>query len=130
MGTFMTIILSIVIAFLASFITVMVFSITNEIKVYHKPWLILGLIFGVAAFACISWCDYTVDRAAHYMRQNRELVTTIHNLNDRARELEFERSQDNFCFFESSSVTKTIDTTMLAVNGADTTSVHIHIIKK
>ena len=131
MITLLIIMLSLVIGFLASFVAVAIIAATNSglINVW-KPLLVLTLLFSSAAWIAIDAHESVADIAAENLLEVKHLRGELDRMEQRRRELDFERSQENLCLFESPDVTKDIDTTIATINGSDTTVFHLVIFKR
>ena len=131
MITLLIILLSLVLGFLASFISVAIIAATNSgLTNIVKPLVVLTILFSGASWIAIDFHESVADTAAENMLEAENLRGVLRLAEERRRELAFEHSQENLCLFESPDVKKDIDTVIATINGSDTTVFHLMIFKR
>ena len=131
MITLLIILLSLVLGFLISFISVAVVAATNSgLTNVWKPMIFLTILFSGACWIAIDFHESVADSAAENLIAYENIRGVLETAEQRRRELAFEHSQENLCLFESPDVTKNIDTVIATINGSDTTVFHLMIFKR
>ena len=131
MITLLIIMLSLVLGFLVSFISVAVIAATNSgLTSIVKPLVVLTILFSGVAWIAIDAHESVADTAADNLIKFENLRGVLEVAEQRRREVTLEHSQENLCLFESPDVTKDIDTVIATINGSDTTVFHLMIFKR
>ena len=131
MITLLIIMLSLVLGFLASFISVAVIAATNSgLTSIVKPLVVLTILFSGVAWIAIDAHESVADTASENLVAYENLKGVLDMAEQRRRELTSERSQEKLCLFETPDVTKDIDTVIATINGGDTTVFRLVIFKR
>ena len=131
MITLLIILLSLVLGFLASFISVAVVAATNSgLTNIVKPLVVLTILFSGVAWIAIDAHESVADTASENLVAYENLKGVLEKAEERRRELSFEHSQEHLCLFESPDVTRNIDTVIATINGSDTTVFRLMIFKR
>ena len=131
MITLLIIMLSLVLGFLASFISVAVIAATNSgLTSVVKPLVVLTILFSGVAWIAIDAHESVADVAAENLVEAENLRGVLGLVEQRRREPAFENSQERLCLFETPDVTRNIDTVIATINGSDTTVFRLVIFKR
>ena len=131
MITLLIILLSLVLGFLASFISVAVIAATNAgLTNIVKPLVVLTILFSAASWVAITAHESVADTAAENLIEIKNLRGVLEVAEQRRREVTLEHSQENLCLFESPDVTRNIDTVIATIHGGDTTVFRLVIFKR
>ena len=125
------VLLSLVLGFLISFISVAVVAATNSgLTNVWKPLVFLTILFSGMCWVALDHEQSVADSAAENLIAYENVRGVLEIAEQRRRELAFEHSQENLCLFETPDVTKNIDTVIATINGSDTTVFHLMIFKR
>ena len=131
MITLLIILLSLVLGFLISFISVAVVAATNSgLTNVWKPLVFLTILFSGMCWVALDHEKSVTDSAVENQLAYENIQGVLETAEQRRRELAFEHSQENLCLFETPDVTKNIDTVIATINGSDTTVFHLMIFKR
>ena len=131
MITLLIIMLSLVLGFLASFISVAVIAATNSgLTSIVKPLVVLTILFSGVAWIAIDAHESVADTAADNMLEAENLRGVLRLTEQRRRDLLSGNSKEKLCLFETPDITKDIDTVVATINGSDTTVYRLMIFKR
>ena len=131
MITLLIILLSLVLGFLASFISVAVIAATNSgLTSVVKPLVVLTILFSGVSWIAIHAHESVADTAAENMLEAENLRGVLRLTEERRRDLLSGNSKEKLCLFETPDITKDVDTVVATVNGSDTTVFHLMIFKR
>ena len=131
MITLLIILLSLVLGFLASFISVAVIAATNSgLTSIVKPLVVLTILFSGVAWIAIDFHESVADTAAENLVAYENLKGVLEKAEKRRTEFASENSQENLCLFESPDVKRNIDTVIATIHGGDTTVFHLMVFKR
>lgn len=131
MITLLIILLSLVLGFLASFISVAVIAATNSgLTSVVKPLVVLTILFSGVSWIAIDFHESVADTAAENMLEAENLRGVLRLTEQQRRELLSGNSKEKLCLFETPDITKDIDTVVATINGSDTTVFHLMIFKR
>ena len=131
MITLLIIMLSLVIGFLASFISVAVVAATNSgLTNVWKPLVFLTILFSGMCWVALDHENSVTDSAVENQLAYENVVGVLERAEERRRDLSSERSQEKLCLFETPDVKRNIDTVIATINGSDTTVFRLVIFKR
>ena len=131
MITLLIIVLSLVLGFLASFISVAVIAATNSgLTSVVKPLVVLTILFSGVAWIAIDAHESVADVAAENLVEAENLRGVLRLTEQRRRDLLSGNSKEKLCLFETPDITKDIDTVVATINGSDTTVFRLMIFKR
>lgn len=131
MITLLIIMLSLVLGFLASFISVAVIAATNSgLTSVVKPLVVLTILFSGVSWIAIDFHESVADTAVENMLEAENLRGVLRLTEQQRRELLSGNSKEKLCLFETPDITKDIDTVVATINGSDTTVFHLMIFKR
>ena len=130
MITLLIILLSLVLGFLASFISVAVIAATNSgLTNVVKPLVVLTILFASVSWIAIDFHESVADTAAENLLEAENLRGVL-RLTERRRDLVSGNSKEKLCLFETPDITRNIDTVVATIDGGDTTVYHLVIFKR
>lgn len=130
MITLLIILLSLVLGFLASFISVAVIAATNAgLTNIVKPLVVLTILFSSVAWIAIDFHESVADTAAENMLEAENLRGVLRLTEQRRRDLSG-NSKEKLCLFETPDITRNIDTVVATIDGSDTTVYRLMIFKR
>ena len=125
------VLLSLVLGFLASFVSVAVVAATNSgLTNVVRPLVVLTILFSGVAWIAIDFHESVADTAAENLVEIKNLRGVLEVAEQRRREITFENSQEHLCLFESPDVKRNIDTVIATIHGGDTTVFRLMIFKR
>ena len=131
MITLLIIVLSLVLGFLASFISVAVIAATNSgLTSVVKPLVVLTILFSGVAWIAIDAHESVADVAAENLVEAENLRGVLRLTEQRRRELLSGQHKEKLCLFETPDITRNIDTVVATIDGSDTTVYHLVIFKR
>ena len=131
MITLLIIMLSLVLGFLASFISVAVIAATNSgLTSVVKPLVVLTILFSSISWVAIDFHESVADIAAENLLEAENLRGVLRLTEQQRRDLLSGNSKEKLCLFETPDITKDIDTVVATINGSDTTVFHLMIFKR
>lgn len=131
MITLLIVLLSLVLGFLASFISVAIIAATNSgLTNIVKPLVVLAMLFSGTAYIAIDFHESVADTAAENMLEAENLRGVLRLTEQRRRDLVSGNSKEKLCLFETPDITRNIDTVVATIDGSDTTVFHLMIFKR
>ena len=131
MITLLIILLSLVLGFLASFVSVAVIAATNSgLTNIVKPLVVLTILFSGVSWVAIDFHESVADVAADNLVEAENLRGALRLTEQRRRELLSGQHKEKLCLFETPDITKDIDTVVATINGSDTTVYRLMIFKR